>query len=110
MVGLMRMAQRVAMKSGARTAARPPQICREPRHFPLSQLKGATPTSLAISLRFNWPSSGSCASRVNERTGPTPGTLQQIIALAPGRRGFQYLLQLIIAGLETSLEPGNMSL
>ena len=54
---------------------RPPQTVRCPRILPLSRLIGATPTRLAICLRFKVPSSGSSANRVTDRTWPTPGTL-----------------------------------
>ena len=55
MPGLERMAERAAMYSTARRSARPPQIARFPRNFPLSQAWGATPTREAISRRFRVP-------------------------------------------------------
>jgi hypothetical protein len=52
------------------------------RNLPLSQLSGATPTSLAISPRFVSPSSGSRAIKLAHNTRPTPGTLRKISCLA----------------------------
>src|SRR5467141_2115506 len=74
MVGLLRTPATVAIYRTLRTWARPPQIQRLPRIFPLSRLNGARPASAAICLRLSAPSSGTCASRVVESTLPTPGT------------------------------------
>src|SRR5450756_1770648 len=71
---LYRLAESEAMYRALRTLARPPQIERLPRFLPLSQLKGATPTSEAIFLRSRCPNSGNSANRVVAVTGPTPGT------------------------------------
>ena len=46
-----------------------------PAKLPAIAVKGATPARAAICLRFKLPSSGSSASRVEDRIGPTPGTL-----------------------------------
>ena len=75
MTGLLLVAESVAMYRTCLTLARPPQTVRCPRILPLSRLIGATPTRLAICLRFKVPSSGSSANRVTDRTWPTPGTL-----------------------------------
>src|SRR5216684_3830362 len=74
MAGLLRTPATVAIYRTRRTCARPPQIQRLPRIFPLSRLNGARPASAAICLRLSIPSSGNCASRVLESTLPTPGT------------------------------------
>ena len=50
MVRLWRMATTVAMYGTARTAARPPQMYRVPRHVLLSRFNGTMPTKAAISL------------------------------------------------------------
>ena len=47
-------------------------MVRFPRFCPLSLLKGATPASAATCWRFSVPSSGSRASNVAEKRGPTP--------------------------------------
>ena len=49
-----------------------PQTARLPRRVPLSRLNGATPISAAISWRFKTPNSGTSATSVRERMGPTP--------------------------------------
>src|SRR5216683_1715763 len=74
MVGLLRTPATVAIYRTRRTCARPPQMQRLPRSFPLSRLNGARPARAAICLRLSIPSSGNCASRVLESTLPTPGT------------------------------------
>src|SRR5229473_1735583 len=74
MAGLLRTPATVAIYRTRRTWARPPQIQRLPRIFPLSRLNGARPASAAICLRLSIPSSGNCASRVLASTLPTPGT------------------------------------
>ena len=71
---LYRFAERAAMYRALRTLARPPRIERLPRFLPLSQLKGATPTSDEIFLRSSCPRSGNSANKVVAVTGPTPGT------------------------------------
>ena len=63
MTGLERRAVRAAMYKAQRTELRPPRMVRRPRNWPLSRLKGAMPTRAAICWRFNWPSSGTSASR-----------------------------------------------
>src|SRR6266567_3331051 len=75
MTGFHRVAVAAAMKSTARTDARPPQIVRRPRSVPLSRASGATPTSAAISFRLKRPSSGNSARSVRLVIGPIPGTL-----------------------------------
>src|SRR5438034_328893 len=62
MPGLWRLATRAAMYRALRTRPRPPQTMRLPRHVPLSQLSGASPTKLAMRLRSSRPSSGTWAS------------------------------------------------
>jgi len=79
------MAETVAMYKTERTSARPPQTDRRPRNFPLSRFKGATPTNLAISLRFRLPSSGTLLNRVWHNTGPTPLALCKISSFARQR-------------------------
>ena len=74
--GLYLVATKAAMYRAARTCLRPPHTVRFPLRAPLSRLKGATPTSAAISPRFNAPSSGRSDKRVMDRTGPTPGVLR----------------------------------
>jgi hypothetical protein len=69
------VAHTVAMYRVALTPERPPQVVRTPRKVPESRFMGATPTRAARLLRSRLPSSGSSASKVTERTGPTPGTL-----------------------------------
>ena len=58
---------------------------------PLSQLKGATPTSAAMRLRSSRPSWGRSPGRVRATTGPTPGALRRrsprCSAGPPGRSG-----------------------
>ena len=78
------------MYKAERTDALPPQTVRLPRNRPLSRLWGATPTSEAISLRFNRPSSGRCASSMVDATGPTPGTLRSRSSLAC-QRGLDWM-------------------
>ena len=56
--------------------ARPPQTERLPRYGPLSRLMGATPTRLAICVRFSLPNSGRYASSVRDTCGSTPDTLR----------------------------------
>src|ERR1700680_2557418 len=43
--------------------------------MPLSRVSGASPASLAISRRLSKPMSGKSASKVQDSTRPTPGTL-----------------------------------
>ena len=64
------------MYRAERMAVRPPETERLPRNAPLSRFIGATPTRAATWPRFKLPSSGRCVSRIEESTGPTPGTLR----------------------------------
>src|SRR5215207_5215551 len=48
-----------------------------------SRLSGATPTRAATRLWVSVPSSGTPASRVRARTGPTPGTLLRSASFSP---------------------------
>src|SRR5439155_21230778 len=47
-----------------------PQTMRRPRNVPLSQLRGATPTSAVMALWPSRPSSGRSAKRVQAVVGP----------------------------------------
>ena len=96
------------MYSVARTEARPPQMLRRPRHWPLSRLNGARPTNAAICRRSNWPSSGNSASSVRATTGPTRHAAQQVLAHAPHRTGFDGGGDLAVDILDPALEPANM--
>ena len=64
------------MYRGERIAVLPPHMERLPRYLPLSRFIGATPTRAATWPRFKLPSSGRWVSRMEESTGPTPGTLR----------------------------------
>ncbi len=68
---------KVAMCRADRASARPPRMWRSPFHLPLSQARGAAPTSFAISCRLASPSSGTVASRVRAVVSATPGTEQR---------------------------------
>jgi hypothetical protein len=68
MRGWQRVATSVAMYSTRRTYDRPPIALRWPVFFPESRFNGATPTSLAIWPRLNFPSSGNSASSVRIAT------------------------------------------
>src|SRR5437879_3077990 len=70
------------MYSVLRTGARPPQMWRVPRCWPLSQFNGATPTRAAIRRRLSCPSSGKSASSVVAKTGPTPGVVRSRFSLS----------------------------
>src|SRR5215213_5308243 len=76
-------ATRSPMYSAARTSALPPHTLRRPRRVPESRLRGATPTRAASRLCVSVPSSGTPASRVRARTGPTPGTLLKSASFSP---------------------------
>jgi hypothetical protein len=77
----MRAAVTVAIYSTFRTSARPPQIMRRPRCWPLSRANGATPVSAAIARRLSVPNSGNRATKVATVTRPTPGALVNICSL-----------------------------
>jgi hypothetical protein len=82
MTGLCREAERAAMYNAALTGARPPQMVRLPRIWPLSRFSGATPASVAIFLRFRRPSSGSSVNKVMDKIRPTPGVLRRISSVS----------------------------
>ncbi len=64
------------MYRAQRMAVLPPHTERLPRNAPLSRFIGATPARAATWPRFKLPNSGRCVSRIQESTGPTPGTLR----------------------------------
>jgi len=90
---------------------RPPQMHRLPRYFPLSRLKGATPTKAAIRFRLSAPSSGNPATRVAENTKPTPGAVQSSWSLGtPDRTLPDGFPELPIDVFEALLDPGDVFL
>ena len=98
MTGLNLIALRVPIYNVALTCDLPPQMVLLPLCFPLSRLKGATPTSAAISFRFSVPSSGRAAIRVQEMTGPMPGVLVRIVSFS-----FQRGLFLMVREMSLSI-------
>ncbi len=81
--GLKRRALSAAIYRLRRTEALPPRIARRPRNSPLSQLKGARPTSAEIFRRLSRPNSGTSAIRVTLVFGPIPGCLDNLELLLP---------------------------
>ena len=84
------------MYKGALMGALPPHTSRLPRLCPESRLKGATPTRAHRRLWVISPSSGSSASSVLARIGPTPGTLL---------RSASFSLKVVLASMASSRSP-----
>ena len=82
-----------------------------PFHRPDWRVHGARPPSAAIWRRSSEPSSGISASNRPVMAGPTPGTLcEQLVLLAPDRRGLDRLADLPVEVGELALQGREQAL
>src|SRR6266851_3020863 len=109
MAGLLRSPATVAIYSTLRTWARPPQIERLPRIFPLSRLNGARPASAAICLRLSIPSFRQLREQsTREHIADTRHGTQQLVALTPQGSIANQLAEFIVEAGQSRFQPTDV--